>query len=185
MATYPRWRELGRHVRRGEKAITLCRPVTVKRVSDSDDSDDVEVFARFMYQPHWFVLAQTEGADVQPVPIPTWDAERALVALDITEVTFDETDGNVLGFARTRSIAINPANPMPHKTRFHEMARVLLGHTPVGVAIRASERTDKQATANLILDAAVDCSAHFERSRDERPTRTIADFDTSSGGVTN
>lgn len=58
-------------------------------------------------------------------------------------------------------------------------------NTPVGIAIRATERTDKQATANLILDAAVDCSAHFERSRDERPTRTIADFDTPRGGVTN
>ena len=58
-------------------------------------------------------------------------------------------------------------------------------NTPVGIAIRASERTDKQTTANLILDAAVDCAAHFERSRDERPTRTIADFDTPRGGVTN
>ena len=26
MATYPRWRELGRHVKRGEKALTLCMP---------------------------------------------------------------------------------------------------------------------------------------------------------------
>jgi N-terminal domain of anti-restriction factor ArdC len=31
LATYPRWRELGRYVRKGEKAITLCRPITVKR----------------------------------------------------------------------------------------------------------------------------------------------------------
>src|SRR5258705_4226658 len=46
-------------------------------------------------------------------------------------------------------------------------------NSPVGVAIRATERTDKRATANLILDAAVDCPAQFERSQDERPTRTI------------
>ena len=31
MATYPRWKELGRQVRKGEKAITLCMPITVKR----------------------------------------------------------------------------------------------------------------------------------------------------------
>ena len=37
LATYPRWKELGRHVRRGEKAITLCRPVTVKRTTTADD----------------------------------------------------------------------------------------------------------------------------------------------------
>ena len=28
IATFPRWKELGRHVRKGEKAITLCMPVT-------------------------------------------------------------------------------------------------------------------------------------------------------------
>ena len=33
MATYPKWRELGRHVRKGEQAITLCQPVTIKRSS--------------------------------------------------------------------------------------------------------------------------------------------------------
>jgi hypothetical protein len=42
-------------------------------------------------------------------------------------------DGNCLGYARARSIAINPVNPMPHKTRFHELAHVLLGHTVEGV----------------------------------------------------
>jgi hypothetical protein len=58
-------------------------------------------------------------------------------------------------------------------------------NTPVGIAIRATERTDKQATANLILDAAVDCPAQFERSQDERPTCTIANYDTPGGGITN
>jgi hypothetical protein len=30
------------------------------------------------------------------------------------------------------SIAIAPVNPLPHKTRFHELAHVLLGHTSEG-----------------------------------------------------
>jgi hypothetical protein len=29
-------------------------------------------------------------------------------------------------------MAINPINPMPHKTRFHELAHILLGHTTEG-----------------------------------------------------
>ena len=33
MATFPRWKELGRYVRKGEKALTLCQPVTVKRTA--------------------------------------------------------------------------------------------------------------------------------------------------------
>ena len=31
MATFPRWKELGRHVRRGQKALTLCMPLTLKQ----------------------------------------------------------------------------------------------------------------------------------------------------------
>jgi antirestriction protein ArdC len=134
MATFPRWKELGRYVRKGEKAITLCQPVTVRRTADADDeTSDPGVYTRFVYRPHWFVLAQTEGAEIPPAPIPTWDATRALSALDVAEIPFDVTNGNVLGFARGRSIAINPVNPMPHKTRFHELAHVLLGHTAEGL----------------------------------------------------
>jgi antirestriction protein ArdC len=133
MATYPRWRELGRHVRRGEKALTLCMPVTVKRTKDETaDLDDVNVFTRFIYRPNWFVLAQTDGNPPPDAPIPTWDATQALTGLDVQEIPFDHWDGNCLGFARQRSIAINPVNPLPHKTRFHELAHVLLGNTAEG-----------------------------------------------------
>jgi antirestriction protein ArdC len=133
MATYPRWKELGRYVRKGEKAITLCQPVTVKRkVEPEDQGDDPDVFTRFVYRPKWFVLAQTEGEPLADTSIPTWDADRALSALQVQEIPFDAVDGNCLGFARERSIAINPVNPMPHKTRFHELAHVLLGHTSEG-----------------------------------------------------
>jgi hypothetical protein len=61
------------------------------------------------------VLAQTDGAEIPPAPIPTWERLRALAVLNVTEIPFDETNGNVLGFARGRSIAINPVNPRPYK----------------------------------------------------------------------
>jgi hypothetical protein len=131
MATYPRWKELGRYVRRAEKAITLCMPVTVKRKAQ-DGTDDPDVFTRFVYRSNWFVLAQTDGQPLADHPMPAWDKDRALAALQISEIPFDHLDGNCLGFARERSIAINPVNPMPHKTRFHELAHVLLGHTSEG-----------------------------------------------------
>ena len=54
------------------------------------------------------------------------------MGLEVTEIPFDLTDGNVLGYARRQSIAISPVNPLPHKTRFHELAHVLLGHTAEG-----------------------------------------------------
>jgi antirestriction protein ArdC len=133
MATFPKWKELGRHVRKGEKALVLCHPVTVKRTTqEADGADETAVFTRFTYRPRWFVLAQTEGAELPPTVTPDWDAERALAALDVTEVPFDATDGNVLGYACGRMIAVSPINSLPHKTRFHELAHVLLGHTTEG-----------------------------------------------------
>src|SRR6266852_332891 len=79
MATYPKWGELGRHVSKGEKAIVLCQPVTIKRTLESEDgSEDADVFTRFIYRPHWFVLAQTEGEALPPAAIPTWDRAKAL-----------------------------------------------------------------------------------------------------------
>jgi antirestriction protein ArdC len=133
MATYAKWRELGRHVRNGEKAIVLCQPVTLKRIIENDDGgDNSEIFTRFVYRPHWFVLAQTDGEDLQAAPIPTWDRAKALQILNVTEIPFDVPDGNVLGFARGRTIAVSPLNPLPHKITFHELTHVLLGHMAEG-----------------------------------------------------
>ena len=163
LATFPKWKELGRYVRKGEKAITLCQPVTVKKTTQTDDhgGDETDVYTRFVYRPHWFVLSQTDGAEVPPMSMPTWDAARALTALKVTEVRFDATDGNVLGFARARTIAISPINPMPHKTRFHELAHVLLGHTSEGEAgltdsdmtPRSLREVEAEAVALVCLEA--------------------------------
>ena len=147
LATYPRWKELGRYVRKGEKAITLCQPVTCKRaVQADDDGDEPGVYTRFIYRRHWFVLAQTEGEELPVAPIPTWDRDRALAVLDVAEVPFDTLDGNTLGFARGRTIAVSPINPLPHKTRFHELAHVLLGHTSEG------EQADGETTPRSLRE---------------------------------
>jgi hypothetical protein len=115
-------------------------PVTVKRAAEP--ADDSQMLTRFIYRPNWFVLAQTDGPDIPPVPIPSWDRPAALAALNVTEATFDACDGNVMGFARGRSIAVSPLNPLPHKTRFHELAHVLLGHTGEG-ELRDGELTPR------------------------------------------
>src|SRR5579864_8901113 len=46
MATYPRWQELGRHVKQGEKALTLCQPVTIRKEAQTP-GDDGAVCLRF------------------------------------------------------------------------------------------------------------------------------------------
>ena len=153
MATYPKWKELGRQVRKGEKALTLCMPVTIKRKGETADADDAEVFTRFVYKSRWFVLARTEGEPVAEPEIPSWDADRAFAALDVEQIPFDHTDGNCLGYARDRAIAINPVNPLPHKTRFHELAHVLLGHTAEG------EQADTEITPRNLRECEAEAVA--------------------------
>src|SRR5947209_7049240 len=68
IGTFPRWKELGRHVKRGQKALTLCMPVTCKsKQTVADDSgnetEQESVFTRFVYRNNWFVLSQTDGAE--------------------------------------------------------------------------------------------------------------------------
>ena len=85
IASFNRWKELGRHVKRGEKAITLCMPVICKRTvkergPDGNETESEVAFKRFVFRRNWFMLAQTDGAEYQPPSIPTWDRARALRA---------------------------------------------------------------------------------------------------------
>jgi len=86
IATYKRWNALGRQVRKGEKAIALYMPITIKQ---KDDETDEVIGSRtgFMMKRNWFSLAQTDG-DTEPVfdPPPEWSVERALSALRITKM---------------------------------------------------------------------------------------------------
>src|SRR5213596_2244182 len=55
IASFNRWKELGRHVKRGEKAIELCMPVTCKRTVTEQGPDGTHVeneitFKRFVFR---------------------------------------------------------------------------------------------------------------------------------------
>ncbi len=147
IASFNAWKEKGRFVKKGQKAIQLFMPVSVKR-QEQNVSEAVEAgegggsFNVFILRPNWFSLDQTEGAEFIPeVVVPTWDATTALAALGIAEEPFQSLQGNVLGYATShRTIAISPLNPFKHKTRFHELAHIVLGHT------EESGMTDTPAT---------------------------------------
>jgi N-terminal domain of anti-restriction factor ArdC len=132
--TFPGWQALGRSVKRGERALILCMPITRKcrdeeAESNGDDANGERTFTSFMHKARWFVISQTVGEEFNPPRLPEWEAERALAALDIERIAFTDTDGNCQGYARKRQIAINPVAQLPHKTLFHETAHVILGHT--------------------------------------------------------
>lgn len=129
IATFKDWQSKGRQVRKGEKAIELVMPVTINRKDESGEKTG-DVFTLFTMKPRWFALSQTDGEDYShEAKSPEWDAATALDALGITEVAYNSTDGNCQGYATGSSISINPVAALPHKTRFHEIAHVVLGHT--------------------------------------------------------
>ena len=127
--TFPGWQALGRTVKRGERALILCMPIT-RTVRDEQGSSGDESegengerrFTSFMHKARWFAISQTIGDEFTPPRLPEWEAERALAALDIERIAFTDTDGNCQGYARKRQIAINPVAQLPHKTLFHETA---------------------------------------------------------------
>lgn len=136
IASFNNWKEKGRFVKKGQKAIQLFLPVTIKRKAADEaagESNEAGSYQVFMLKPHWFSLDQTDGAEFAPeLKIPAWDAVKAMQALDIEETRFDDLRGNCMGYASGRKIAINPVNPFKHKTRFHEIAHIVLGHTGAG-----------------------------------------------------
>ncbi|MCE5311473.1 MAG: ArdC family protein [Acidobacteriales bacterium] len=165
IATFQRWKELGRHVRKGEKALTLCMPITLyakewerRRAEAAGDAaannaDDAGARTIFVYRSRWFVLSQTEGNAYESEPLPDWDREAALATLGIQEEPFTMLDGNCQGYATTeRKIAISQLAALPWKTLFHEMAHIVLGHIGSGPMIDGEKisRSLKEVEAEAV-----------------------------------
>lgn len=172
--TFPGWQTLGRNVKRGERALVLCMPITGKRRTESETADDEpQTYTAFVYKPRWFVLSQTEGEELPTPQIPEFDTTRALATLNIERIPFDLLDGNCQGYARRRQVAVNPVAQLPAKTLFHEVAHVVLGHTAED-DFTDNERTPKnlreveaEAVAllcceSLKLDGAAYCRGYIQ-----------------------
>ena len=154
IASFNRWKELGRHVTKGQKALELCMPVTRKRTEQTaDGTEETHAWTAFIYRRNWFSLSQTEGAEYVPDAPPAWDRSRALAALDVTEVPFEHLDGNCQGFARRREIAVSPIAAHPLKTTFHELAHVIIGHTA------ETDMTDSDRTPRDIREVEAEATA--------------------------
>ena len=92
-------------------------PTSDKTTADDGTTEDTTA-ATFVYRPQWFVMSPTEGKPIAEPVTATWDNDRALATLDIQEIPFDLLEGNCLGFARQRSIAVNPVTRCRTKPAF-------------------------------------------------------------------
>lgn len=130
IATYKRWKELGRQVRRGETAsITLCVRRTFKRKpKPGEESEDGQpkVGAYFTYQRQWFPRDSTDGPEVELPKNAEWDGARAIEALGLRLVPFHHQNGNVAGYSYKRDIALNSESEDQPGTLGHELAHAWL-----------------------------------------------------------
>jgi antirestriction protein ArdC len=132
LASFTKWKQLGRSVKKGERALTLCPPLACKRTrtvkkDDGTEQEEEFTYTHFTYKPHWFVLSQTEGKEYEAPAVPEWNEPKALAALKIERIPFENLDGNTQGYAqRGGKIAINPLAALPFKTLFHELAHAIL-----------------------------------------------------------
>lgn len=155
--TYPGWQKLNRQVKKGEKAIWLCMPLTRKKENEAGEKETV--ISTFVWKAHWFVLKQTEGEPIEPQTSPAWDKGKALATLGIEEIAFTLTDGNVQGYAQKRQVAISPLAAMPHKTLFHELAHIELSHTLENdfsdseITPRSLREAEAEAVAMLLCES--------------------------------
>jgi hypothetical protein len=176
ISTLKDWNSKGRYVKRGEKAIWLCMPITGKKaVKDETSGEEItEHYTFFVWKPRWFVLAQTEGQEYKPdVVSNAWNRAKALEALDIEERPFEMIDGNCQGYSQNRTIAINPLAVNPLKTTIHEMAHILCGHTAEGrvtdseLTPRHLREAEAESVAFLVgsiigLDNLSDCQGYIQ-----------------------
>jgi antirestriction protein ArdC len=148
LASFNRWKELGRNVKKGEKAISLWMPVTCKRkTTDENDTESDATYQLFVIKNHWFVLSQTDGHEYTPEPLPDWNETQALEVLAIKKEPFEAMNGNAQGYAAPgRTVSVSPLAVNPFKTLFHELGHVLLGH------IESGALTDTDDTPRNVME---------------------------------
>ena len=183
IASFNKWKQLGRCVKKGEKAIALVMPVTVKTKSNdevengagsNDNTKEVRSSGRTMFvlKNIWFSLDQTEGADyTNEVTIPEWNKVQALSGLEITEQRFELMDGNTQGYSipNKKQLSVSPIALMPWKTLFHEMAHCLMHSKEAQMAdgdLMQKDIKEAEAEAVAYLCCATLKLSGLEESRD-------------------
>lgn len=126
-APFKVWKALGRiPVKGGARFVRHPRPVYEK---DAETGERVVKFVRFVLRRSTFPYSNTVGPEIEWPELLEWDAQRALAALDITQVPYAMIDGNCQGYSYQRNVAVSPVSKFFTKTLFHEIGHVMLGHT--------------------------------------------------------
>ncbi|SHK95922.1 ArdC family protein [Alicyclobacillus tolerans] len=161
VAGYQAWKKLGRHVRKGEKGITIIAPMLVKEKDDETEEFGKTVLKGFRGATV-FDISQTEGEPLPEIPIhrlqgawENWSTIRTACPFPIDEK--DDLEGaNGCFHVATQRISLLESLEGRHKakTLIHEWAHGLL-HVPseekvVNTKIRELEA---ESVAFVVADA--------------------------------
>ena len=130
--SFTRWKQLGYHVNKGQRAMTVLVPQVIKFTDD--ETGEERKFIKFKAINGVFAMSQTncKKFDILNVNLTGYDFSKALEKLNLKIEQFSEIDGNCGGYAtRKGTIAINSLlnNKEQVHTLFHEIAHHVLNHT--------------------------------------------------------
>lgn len=133
VATYRRWADLDRQVKKGSKAKEIVMPRMITLTDEECRAKKLPKGSKqiigFFPKNCIFSLSETEGADLPEIDFPNWTLEQAEQGLKVERVKFDQLNGNIQGYSFERKYAINPVADHSEKTTMHELAHIVLGHT--------------------------------------------------------
>jgi DNA primase len=141
VAGYRAWRDLGRHVRKGERGLQILAPVIRKVTPESAEEEEKRVVGFRVV--HVFDITQTDGEPLPEVPItlvqgdlPTdWEQVRGLITgsgFDLQVADLDRLgEANGVTDWNRRDVVVRASLPgaQRFKTAVHELAHIRL-HEP-------------------------------------------------------
>lgn len=166
VASRSTWQSLGRTMIKGYKPKQVIVPVLINEPAPREEGtaetlegkkERVARLIGFKLIHGVFPLSATEGKDLPERNIPDWNWQTMLDRFGITEESFTSTNGNLQGYSYDLRFAINPIAVDPDKTRFHEVAHILFGHTlKHGLGGKAYDRGiqefQAEATAYIVMN---------------------------------
>lgn len=169
LAPYHTWKKFDRHVKRGEKALSVIIPVTyVKKDQQGhpilDKDGKLETGLTFRLKPTTFDVSQTEG---KAMP------KAAEVKEQLTDLDYANLYRALMSIAKTNNVSV----------RFEEMERSTFGYynpTENQIVLRSNEMNKSQIIKTFLHETAHSELHHNNNPQQEQLTKSTAELQAES-----
>ncbi|WP_288623885.1 PBECR4 domain-containing protein [uncultured Streptococcus sp.] len=169
LAPYNTWKKFDRHIKRGEKALSVIIPVTyVKKDQQGqpilDKDGKPETGLTFRLKPTTFDVSQTEG---KAMPKP------AEVKEQLTDLDYANLYRALMSIAKTNNVSV----------RFEEMERSTFGYynpTENQIVLRSNEMNKSQIIKTFLHETAHSELHHNNNPQQEQLTKSTAELQAES-----